>query len=389
MLERLLAGGLPPQDSSHFQRLRGALPDLEGGETPVGVFSAVARGELSAAGEDPVTPAPDADSGQGGVQGGQGGSQAGDGPGATPTKVAPDAGTMAAGVYAKHDKKVGTLSQKMTAAQRTDLAAFEANWKKNKARYEAVAAKAGVPAPLVAALHWRESTGDFRTYLHQGDPLGKPAVHVPKDIPVFHVWEDAAVHALTMSDKKQVRDDLNMTQDTRDSASMATYAEFYNGLGYHNKGRNSPYVYSGTDAYDKGKYTSDGHYSKNTRDQQLGVMALVDSIGGMDSSIKKTAVSGATGWDSIAAGRSLRRGARGPLVKELQARLAAAGFPCGDDSSFGPTVEKAVKAFQEANKLDPDGIVGKDVATRLGPVPAKTDGAAGGGAAPGGDGKKG
>ena len=38
-----------------------------------------------------------------------------------------------------------------------------------------------VPAPLIAALHMRESSGKFNTYLHQGDPLGKPAVKVLSD----------------------------------------------------------------------------------------------------------------------------------------------------------------------------------------------------------------
>lgn len=285
--------------------------------------------------------------------------------GADEEKVTPKVGTAAAGVYDKHKPKVAGLTTKMTPAQVSDLTAFKANWEANKARYEAVAAKAGVPAPLVAAIHWRESTGNFKTYLHQGDPLGKKATHVPKDIPIFTEWEEAAVHALTMSDKKQVRDDLGMTKDTKDGASMATYAEFYNGLGYHNKKRASPYVYSGTDQYDKGKYVADGKYSKNTKDQQLGVMQMVGSVGGMDEKIKAQPAAGPTGWDSLLAGRTIQRGSKGPLVKELQAKLGAAGFPCGKDGKFGPTVEKAVRAYQKANKLDEDGVVGKDMAAKL------------------------
>jgi lysozyme family protein len=230
----------------------------------------------------------------------------------TNTKVTPKEGTLAASVYDKHSKQVGNMSSKLSAAQLEDLELFAANWKKNKGRYEAVAAKTGIPAPLIAAIHWRESTGNFNTYLHQGDPLGKPAVHVPKDIPVFDKWEDAAVHALTMSDKKKVRDDLGMTANTRDSAAMATYAEFYNGLGYNNKNTASPYVYSGTDQYSEGKYVSDGRYSKNTVDQQLGVMTMVGAIDGMDQKINKAPVVGLTGWESVKAGRPLKRGAKGP-----------------------------------------------------------------------------
>lgn len=32
--------------------------------------------------------------------------------------------------------------------------------------------RTGVPARPIAALHWRESSGNFNTYLHQGAPLG-------------------------------------------------------------------------------------------------------------------------------------------------------------------------------------------------------------------------
>ncbi|MBK9366595.1 MAG: hypothetical protein IPN01_09755 [Deltaproteobacteria bacterium] len=158
------------------------------------------------------------------------------------------------------------------------MAAFKKHWEANKARYAAVAAKTGVPANLIAALHWRESSGNFGTYLHQGDPLGKPAVNWPNNIPVFHKWEDAAIHALGM--KGKLAKDLGMASNTTDMAAMATYAEHYNGLGYANKGKPSPYVYSGTDQYDKGKYVRDGVYDPNTKDKQLGVVAMIKSIGG-------------------------------------------------------------------------------------------------------------
>jgi lysozyme family protein len=162
-----------------------------------------------------------------------------------------------------------------------ELTAFMAHWEKHRARYEAVAAEVDLPAPLVAALHWRESSGNFATYLHQGDPLGKAAVHVPKDIPVFHKWEPAAVHALKM--KGSVQRQLALNGKTKELAAIATYAEMYNGLGYHNKGKASPYVYAGTNKYSKGKYTSDGKYDANVKDQQVGVMAMMQAVEAADA----------------------------------------------------------------------------------------------------------
>jgi len=56
---------------------------------------------------------------------------------------------------------------------------------------------------------------------------------------------------------------------------------------------------------------------------------------------------------------TLRRGASGAYVKELQKALKAKGFNPGPiDGQFGPKTEAAVKAFQRANHLAVDGIVG-------------------------------
>ena len=55
----------------------------------------------------------------------------------------------------------------------------------------------------------------------------------------------------------------------------------------------------------------------------------------------------------------LRRGSIGPAVVKLQQRLTELGFdPNGIDGKFGPDTETAVKAFQQANGLAVDGIVG-------------------------------
>ena len=55
----------------------------------------------------------------------------------------------------------------------------------------------------------------------------------------------------------------------------------------------------------------------------------------------------------------LREGSTGPQVVKLQQRLTDLGFdPNGVDGKFGPGTEAAVKAFQQANSLTVDGIVG-------------------------------
>lgn len=61
---------------------------------------------------------------------------------------------------------------------------------------------------------------------------------------------------------------------------------------------------------------------------------------------------------------SLSIGDRGNSVRRLQQRLAAQGFdPGGVDGIFGEKTKAAVVAFQRANRLTVDGVVGED--TRL------------------------
>ena len=195
--------------------------------------------------------------------------------GADPGHHMPKSGDGRA-VYQHNQARVANMDVKLDGEQKGEMKAFIANWDKNHARYEKIAAKAGIPAEVIASLHWRESSGNFNTYLHQGDPLGKPAVHEPNDIPVFYKWEDAAVHAL--HSQRAAQDLFNVTQHTTDKAALASYAEYYNGLGYHYKDKPSPYVFSGTDQYTKGKYTRDRYYDPNVKDQQLGVMSMYQAL---------------------------------------------------------------------------------------------------------------
>lgn len=58
---------------------------------------------------------------------------------------------------------------------------------------------------------------------------------------------------------------------------------------------------------------------------------------------------------------TLRKGATGEEVKTVQRLLTAMGYPCGvADGIFGNNTLAGVKALQTAEKLDVDGVVGKD-----------------------------
>lgn len=148
-----------------------------------------------------------------------------------------------------------------------------------KARYEAVGTTTSVPWWVIAVIHERESSQDFRKSLAQGDPWDRVSVHVPSGRGPFASWEEAAVDALVECAPRAA-------QWTDWSAGGAlTLLEEYNGLGYARRSIPSPYVWASTDQYVSGKYVSDGVFDPNTVDRQLGCAALILAMQQIDQSI--------------------------------------------------------------------------------------------------------
>jgi len=268
--------------------------------------------------------------------------------------------------FLANQDRVGGMRVGLSDQQMSARSSFIATWERNQTRYQTVSLATNMPAELIAAIHWRESSGNFNTYLHQGDPLGRPAVNWPSNIPVFHEWEEAAIHALQM--KESLRQQLEIDAATKDATVLATYAEAYNGLGYHYRDKPSPYVYAGTSEYSSGKFVRDGVYSSRAVDQQLGVMPMLGAIGGLPDSMEMSPqpVDREFAWRRILNGtRLLRVGDQGIEIEALQQKLQAAGYDISIDGDFGPGTEQIVKQFQAQQGLGIDGIVGQGTATTL------------------------
>lgn len=173
----------------------------------------------------------------------------------------------------KKENSVSTFDFELNLSdiQENELEAFKKNWEENKDKYEAVEEATGMPAELVAAIHWRESSGNFNTYLHNGQKLGQTTTLVPKGI-YFEDWTEAAIDAVTNYGTPLSSIDPNNIETYYD------YAEHYNGMGYANKGLPSPYVWAGTSNYEKGKYVADGKFDPNYVDQQLGVAVMLRTL---------------------------------------------------------------------------------------------------------------
>ncbi|MDI3563567.1 hypothetical protein [Bradyrhizobium sp. Arg816] len=148
-----------------------------------------------------------------------------------------------------------------------------------KARYQVVEQATGVPWFVIAVIHERESSQNWKGSLAQGDPWDRVSVNVPAGRGPFASWEAAAIDALVNCHPYLAkRKDWSL-------AGILIGLELYNGLGYATKGVPSPYLWSGTDQYKAGKYVADGKYDPSKVDAQLGCCALLKSMMMLDPSI--------------------------------------------------------------------------------------------------------
>ena len=208
-----------------------------------------------------------------------------------------------------------------------------------KARYQAVEHATGVPWPFVAVTHQRESSQDWTRSLAQGDPWNQVSTHVPAGRGPFGSWEAAAIDALVNCGPYAARN-----KDWSIAGTLALL-EQYNGLGYFKRGLPSPYIWSGTDQYLKGKYVRDGVFDPDAVDKQLGCAGLILAMMQLDPSIKfKDGPTAGTVRDGEWLQESLNKLGADPQIEV--------------DGIVGPATRNAVRAFQLAQNLSTDGIAG-------------------------------
>lgn len=139
-----------------------------------------------------------------------------------------------------------------------------------KDRYETVSAATGVPWFVIGIIHAMECSLSFEKHLHNGDPLAKATVNVPKGRGPFASWEESAIDALRYDKLDKV---FGWTVER-----VAYCLETFNGFGYLRLGIHSPYLWSFTTAYTSGKYVRDGVWSSTAVSQQCGGMAILKML---------------------------------------------------------------------------------------------------------------
>lgn len=222
----------------------------------------------------------------------------------------------------------------------------------NKSVYQQIQKMTGVHWAFCGLAHDRESGFDLNTYLGNGQPLNRVTTIVPKGRGPFlgpNAFVDGAVDALRLEGFAGATD--------WSIARMLFRLEGFNGFGYHSKGVNSPYLWSGSTAYGPpeqraGKFVADGVFDPNKVDPQLGVAVVLKELMALDPSLSfnETPASpvGAPepdvtlGEDIVFVQHSLNQLGIEPALAE--------------DGILGPRTKAAVSLFQRQSGLNDTGI---------------------------------
>ncbi len=142
-------------------------------------------------------------------------------------------------------------------------------------RYQKIEDEICVPWYFVGIIHGMECGFDFNKHLHNGDPLRARTVQIPRGRPVTWNpptdWHSSAIDALRYDKFADLTD--------WDLARMLYRWEAYNGwrsrLLY---GINTPYLWSFSNHYTKGKFVADNVWDGNAVSKQCGAAVMLKMI---------------------------------------------------------------------------------------------------------------
>ncbi|WP_105435811.1 CHAP domain-containing protein [Neorhizobium tomejilense] len=246
---------------------------------------------------------------------------------------------------------------------------------KYQSRYAAAVAGTAIPWWFVAVIHSMEAGMNFNRHLHNGDPLTSRTVREPKNLPVVpeppYSWEVSAADALRYERLEQVTD--------WSLPSVLYHWHRYNGIvnEYKRRGIPTPYLWSGSQHYVKGKYVRDHEFDPNEPSDQVGAAVLLRvmidmnvvqpfKVGGQLKTNPKAAAADVRvlelslkdGWPShVKAELTLPKGAvqnakdnGGQLsVHRLQEWLTVANMVTPVDGDFGNSTQSQFAKFKMAN----------------------------------------
>ena len=275
----------------------------------------------------------------------------------------------------------------------------------NKPRY--AAAVAGMPVPwwFVAVVHCMECSMRFDQHLHNGDPISGRTTQVPAGRPPGpppFTWEQSARDAIQF-------ERLDRITDWSLPNVLFNWHRF-NGINneYKRRGIPTPYLWSGSTHYKKGKYVADGVFDPGFVSRQLGAAVILKALVDLGAvtveqqvappanaavappasapappaaspavapaagpPVPPPVASAASPVGPVAVEASaaaiphiarelaypglLKQGAAGSGVKRVQEWLRIHGFAAPLDSDFGSGTADQLKAFQTGQGRPPSG----------------------------------
>ena len=226
--------------------------------------------------------------------------------------------------------------------------------------YQKVVALLPAPAPwpLVGVIHMMEGSCNFHTHLHNGDSLDGRTHNDPGGRPLTgsppFSWIESALDALNMKGWGKI---------TKWTLERAMYElERYNGFGYrlYHPDVLTPYLWSGTSLYTKGKYVRDHDFSSSAVSDQEGIMGMLLALAEIDPELS---------LDKILPYEDF---AEDPVEDEktiefVQQRLKDLGYhEVGNvDGDWGRKTKAAILAFRMDNHMDLKPVIDDDLLTGL------------------------
>jgi lysozyme family protein len=156
-----------------------------------------------------------------------------------------------------------------------NLAYYVKRLNQKRAVYEQVAADmSGMPWAFIGVIHGMECGFNFAAHLHNGDSLTARTLHVPAGRPLMgsppFTWRESASDALRLKRFHEVTD--------WSIPRMLYLLERYNGFGYRMRSLPTPYLWSFSNHYTKGKFVSDGQFDPNAVSKQCGAALMLQAV---------------------------------------------------------------------------------------------------------------
>lgn len=155
-----------------------------------------------------------------------------------------------------------------------NVAYYVKRLKQGQLNYQQVESEVRVPWAFVGVIHGMECGFNFAGHLHNGDKLTARTVNVPKGYPKVgdppFTWLQSALDALRLKKLDQVTD--------WSLPHMLYLLEGYNGFGYRRRGLPTPYLWSFSNVYEKGKFVADGKFDPEAVSKQCGAALMLKAV---------------------------------------------------------------------------------------------------------------